>query len=288
MIKYYDRKTKKIIEEQPNKLLTFLYNSIIGRVILKIITRPWVSKLNGIIINSSLSKVKIKSFIKKNNIDMSEYEMTKYYSFNDFFTRKIKTEKRPINYKDNTVISVADARLMAYKIDSNTIFKVKNSNYSINQLLQNDNLSQKYQDGYALVYRLTVSDYHHYLYPFDGKTINIKKISGILHTVNPIAFDTHQVFIENSREYSVLKSKEFKTVTYIEVGALNVGKINNYNLSVFKKGTEKGYFSFGGSTIILLYQKDTIKLDKDILKNSENNIETIVKYGEKIGLKKTH
>ena len=172
---------------------------------------------------------------------------------------------------------------MVYDITENATLHIKHSTYNLEQLLYDKGLAKQFINGKALVFRLDVSDYHRYLYFDEGKVIKTKKIDGILNTVKPIAFQNCKVFIENAREYQVLNTQNYGKVVYMEVGALNVGKVNNYKVSVFKRGMEKGYFSFGGSTIVLLFQEGMASIDKDILDNSNLGRETIVKYGESIG-----
>ena len=224
--------------------------------------------------NSSLSRKKIKKFINNNNIDMSEYISKENSSFNDFFIRKIKKEKRVI---DNGFISICDSKLSVYKIDSHLELDIKDRKYSIEELI-----GEKKEYKYALVFRLCVDDYHHYVFPDDGVVVKSRYINGKLHTVQPIAQEKYKIFHENSREITFLKCKNLGEVCYIEVGALLVGKIVNEPVSNFKKGDEKGHFEFGGSTIIMLVNKD-IELNGKILENSSKGIETIVKLGQKIG-----
>ncbi len=271
---YYDLAKDKYIERTDSKSLKFLYDTIIGRIILKLITKSFISKVYAIYMNSYLSKHKIKSFIKKNEINMNEYEDKTYNSFNEFFIRNIKKNKRPI---EKGLIAVCDSKLSAYKIDKETKFNIKDSTYTIEELIKEKNHKYKY----ALVFRLCVDDYHHYVFPDDGKVINNKRIQGILHTVQPIAFKKYKVFHENTREVTFLNCKNLGNICYIEVGAMFVGKIANENKTSFKKGEEKGHFEFGGSTVILLIEKD-VKINKKILKNTEKGIETIVKMGQNI------
>ncbi|MBQ2912006.1 MAG: phosphatidylserine decarboxylase, partial [Clostridia bacterium] len=106
-------------------------------------------------------------------------------------------------------------------------------------------------------------------------------------TVNPIANDYYPIYKENSREYTTLETADFGKLTIIEVGALRVGKIvNNHGKARVKRGQEKGYFQFGGSTVVVLVKKDKVIIDSDIVENSLADIETIVRMGEKIGTKK--
>lgn len=275
----------KIKNNKEDKTTLFLYNTILGRLLLKILTLRIISKIGGLFLSSSLSKIFIKKFIRKNNINMSDYENIKYKSFNDFFIRKIKSNKRPINTDKNTLISPCDAKLSYYKINENSMFKIKNSYYSINDLIKND-ISKEYINGYALIFRLCVDDYHRYSYIDNGTKEDNQYIKGVLHTVRPIALNNYNIYKTNSREWTVLITDNFNDVIEIEVGALMVGKIiNHHKKHTFKKGEEKGYFKFGGSTIVLLFKENTIKIKKDILNNSLNNIETIVKLGETIGNK---
>ncbi len=272
------------MKNNPNRGLLFLYNTRLGRIFLKLIfINPFVSKVVGWFMDTKLSCVMIKKFIKSNNIDMSEYEDKKYTSFNDFFTRKVKKEKRVFDDNKNSLSSPCDSYVTHYKITDDLLFNVKNSLYSISSILDDEELAKKYANGDLIIFRLTPSNYHRYHYFDDGKMLYNKKIKGKFHTVNPIVYDKYEVFKENTREYNVLKTKRFGKVVYMQVGALLVGKINNYNKKSFKMKEETGYFSYGGSTCILIFEKDTIKINRNILNKSKKNIEVNVKYGEKIG-----
>lgn len=284
----YNREKDIYYSEKKGLALKFFYKTIPGRILLKIaITKP-VSQIGGLYMDSPLSKFSIKRFIRKNNIDMNDYPEEKYKSFNHFFTRKIKVTKRPITKDFKNLIAPADSRLTAYKIGEDTRLNVKNSIYTVEEILKDKKLAAEYKNGYCLVYRLAVDDYHHYHFIDDGKVVGGKKIKGVLHTVSPITNKKDKVFSENHREYSILETKNFGKVIQVEVGALMVGKIKNKKKKEFKRGEEKGYFCFGGSTIIMLFKENTIKLDEDILTNSKKHIETKIKLGEKVGRRKVN
>lgn len=268
-----------IIKE--DKINLFLYNTTLGRIILKIIVNPFISKIVGYFQETKLSAITIRKFIKKNNINIEEYENKKYKSFNEFFTRKIKKDKRKIDKKKEVLISPCDGKLMVYKLNKENTFKVKHSYYTIEELI-GEKISG-YENGYALIFRLCVDDYHRYIFIDDGIKGKSKNIKGKLHTVRPIAINKYKVFSQNERTITMLHTTNFDDLIQIEVGALMVGKIINNNKIKFKKGEEKGYFKFGASTIIILI--NNVKIDEDIINNSQNNIETIVKLGEKIGIK---
>jgi len=284
----YDRKNNKYYEEKiyKYKQLNFYYNTFIGRIILKFVTLRYSWKVYGWYMDSKFSIKKIEEFIKLGKIDMSDYEKKEYKSFNEFFSRKILPDKRPIDMNPNTLISIADSKVRYAKITPDMRLKIKNSMYSVNDLLKNKELAEKYIDGDCLILRLTVSDYHRYCYLDNGTQGKNKKIKGVLHTVNSISQDRYKIYAQNSREYAILDTENFGQVVQIEVGALQVGRIKNFHESnKFVKGEEKGLFEFGGSTIILLFEKGRVQIDKDIIENSLKDIETKVIMGEKIGVK---
>ncbi len=265
-------------------ILKFLYNTIPGRIILKPLTSPLISKIGGAYMNLGISKIHIRSFIKNNHIDMSQYEKQKYRCFNDCFTRKIKKDKRPIAMDENAFISPCDSRLSAYRITDKSSFYIKGSYYSIKDLLKESKYANKFNGGTCLVFRLCVDDYHRYCHIDNGKILENRAIAGKLHTVRPIALNRYPVFIQNSREYTVIQTENFGKIAQIEVGALMIGKIKNHQKAGFvKKGREKGMFLYGGSTIVVLLEKGKVEIPKQFFKNTKNDIETKVKFGEKIG-----
>ena len=281
------RNSDKIEEIKSTKTLSFFYNTLLGRILLKICTMKFISDIAGIYMNSRLSKYKIKKFIKDNKIKITDYEKTNYNSFNEFFTRKIISIKRPINMTKTAFISPCDSKLSVYTISNDLTLNIKNSYYTIDTIIDKKILKE-YKEGYALVFRLSPTDYHRYCYIDSGYQEKNNKIKGILHTVQPIALKRYNFYKKNTREWTILHTNNFNEVVHIEIGAMTIGKIKNEHENyIFKKGEEKGYFEFGGSTIVLLVKKGIITIDEDILENSKNNIETYVKYGEKIGKKNT-
>ena len=285
-MRIFDRSGQELIVNQSqNQLLKFLYSHFLGRCALKVLTLPFITYIGGWYMNSRFSKRKIQPFITQNQINMSQYEKQDYCCYNDFFTRKIKKDKRPIHMQDDVLIAPADSKLSYYRITQDTHLKIKDSIYALSDLLQNETLAQTYDGGVCLIFRLTVDDYHRYSYVDDGQIVSHKKIKGIFHTVNPIANDYYPIYKMNSREYTVIDSNNFCRMIQMEVGAMMVGKIVNYKHSIATKGEEKGYFEFGGSTVVMILKKDTVKIDDDIINNSSENIETRVLLGQTIGHK---
>ncbi len=273
-----------ITNEKQNRLLKALYGTVGGRILLKALTAPLLSRAAGIFMDSPLSIPLIKPFIKRSGIDTSQYMMKDFRSYNEFFTRRIKPQKRPVDRTPLHLISPCDSKLTAYRIGKNSIFRIKGSRYRVSDLLQNEFLARRYEGGLCLIFRLEVDDYHRYCYIDNGtKTENVF-IDGELHTVNPIALERYNIYKRNSREYTVLHTDNFGDIVQVEVGAMMVGRIvNHHGAGEFMRGGEKGMFEFGGSTIVLLMQRDRAHIDDDILRNSANGYETVVKYGEKIG-----
>lgn len=282
-----NRTNNELINAKENISLVLLYKTHLGRVFLKILIQPWFTKLSGTIMNSKVSNIITKKLIKKYNINQDEYEKQKFTSYNDFFIRKKKEKYLNIDKNKNHLISPADSKLTVYDIKENSMFKIKDSYYSINELLNGDPISEQYKNGKILIFRLEPTDYHRYCYIDDGTKNENKYIKGIFHTVKNIALKKYNIYKKNAREYTTLDTKNFGKVIQIEVGALIVGRIKNHHEEYqYKKGEEKGYFEFNGSTIVLIFKKNKIEIDPDIKENSKKHIETIVKYGEKIGTKK--
>lgn len=272
-----------VTNEKQNILLKKLYGTVCGRVILKALTAPAVSKAAGVFMDSWLSVPLIKRFIKSSGIDTSQYVMKKFRSYNEFFTRRVKRGMRPIDRMPSHFISPCDSKLTVYKIGKSSVFRIKGSRYRVSDLIQNDFLAKRYEGGYCMIFRLEVDDYHRYCYIDSGTKTENTFINGELHTVNPIALEHYNIYKRNCREYTVLHTENFGDVVQVEVGAMMVGRIvNRHGAAEVVRGEEKGKFEFGGSTIVLLVQEDMIRIDDDILRNSAESIETVVKYGEKV------
>lgn len=283
---YIDLQGKKVSNiTNQDKLLSFLYTNIFGRMLLKPLIQPQVSKLAGRYLSSAHSKWLISKFIERNEINMDIYEECDYSSFNDFFTRKIKPDCRPVPEDLDVLISPCDCLATVYPIQENTTFSIKNTEYTLRSLLRSPRLAKRFRGGYAYILRLTVEDYHRYLYSVSGKQSKNYHIDGTFHTVNPIANDYLPIYKENTREYTVIHSKEFGDVLQMEVGALLVGKISNHKQStVVTRGEEKGFFEYGGSTIVVLTQKGRVTPRSDLLTNSKNGYETKVLQAHPIGI----
>lgn len=282
-------KDGNIIEKNvTSKKQKFLYSNIECNFFKRLLLKIFISKITAFIVNFYVkrffSKIHIKKMVQKYQIDLNLFQKQKFCSYNDFFIRKYKKIIFDTNY--NSFISPCQSNLSIYRIKNNMFYNVKNSLYTIDDILQNQKLAKEYEDGYCVIFRLAPQHYHRYIFVDDGiyKHPSVK-IKGKFHTVNPISFKKFNVFKENQREYNILFTKNFGKIIQIEIGAMFIGKIVNYPKKFFSKGEEKGFFSFGGSTIIFLIKNNNVQFDSVFLKNTLNQSETQVNIGEKIGIK---
>ncbi|SET08456.1 phosphatidylserine decarboxylase [Natronincola peptidivorans] len=292
-IYYIDRKTGKKKKETVagDVFLRWMYETRIGNSILEsILKKKLFSSFYGRLQDLPNSKRKIASFVKQLEIDMAEAEiedLSQYKNFNEFFIRKLKKHARPICEAKEVFISPADGRMLAYEnIDIKKLIQVKGQEYSLEELIQNKELAQQYAGGTCLIVRLNPSDYHRFHFPDGGIPEESIKIEGDYYSVNPIALRKKAtIYCQNKREITFFQSDHFEKILMMEVGATCVGTIiQTYSPKRrVEKGEEKGYFKFGGSTVILFLQKGVLKIDEDIIENTNQGIETKVNMGEKIG-----
>ena len=287
-IQYYEResgqlKTEKVAGE---KWLVWLYYNPIGEATLwTLAKRKLVSSIYGKMMDRTSSTKRIQPFIEDFDIEMSSVQEQEFKNFNDFFTRKLKDNARPVDTSLNIVISPADGKIMAYADISNSDFIIKGFRFDVSSFLDNPVLAQKYLEGTLIIIRLAPVDYHRFHFPVSGNLTPDKKIAGDYYSVNPFALRKKaEIFFLNKREYTIISNPLFGDVIMAEVGATMVGGIvQTYKGNSAKKGEEKGYFKFGGSTVVLLFEKSKIDIDKDILINTANGYETAIKMGERIG-----
>ena len=283
-MKYRDRKGNEYDQTTgQDELLAKAYGSVIGRGIMKCLALPLFSWASRFFLNSRFSSAFVLRFAERNDIDIFDYENKMYNSFNDFFIRRIKPGRRRIDSGRDIIVSPSDGKVSAYEITNSGVFVVKNSVYTVESLLRDTKLAKRFLGGTAFIIRLTPDDYHRYCYCTDGIKSHDREIKGVLRTVNPIANKYSPVYKENSREYCLIRTDNIGDVIQMEVGAMFVGKISNlhpYGRRLVRKGEEKGYFEFGGSTNILLTEKDKVTAPEDILRNTREGFETKILQGE--------
>ena len=294
MIKYYNRKENKYEIEKVagEKYLNWSYSSPSGKSLVELfLKKKLFSKLYGYYCDTKNSSRKINDFIKDFNIDMSEYESLDgdYSSFNEFFIRSLNPGARVMDKSKDVLISPCDGKISAYEnINLEALVQVKGLSYSLKELLKDNEIYNLYHGGTCLIFRLCPTDYHRFHFFDDGVCGDTTKIKGHYYSVNPIALKSvKRLFCENKREWSIFHSDNFSDVIYVEVGATCVGSIvQSFTPNTrITKGEEKGYFKFGGSTVILFFKKDAVKIHEDLINQTQLGFETSVLMGEKIGLK---
>lgn len=273
------------ISQYGGGLLEILYGNGWGRMLLKFVIHPVFSRWYGYYNRTSLSRRRIAPFVEKYGIRMEDYEEQEFASFRDFFIRRPRPESRPVDMAQESFVSPADSKLSVYPIEAHNRIPVKGVDYTLSELVGGRVSLADYEGGMCMVFRLTMDDCHRYCFVDGGRVTGRHHIRGKLHTVSPISRE-YKVYRENSRVVNVLKTRNFGQIVWIEVGALLVGRIVNHPVRLFEKGMEKGYFEPGGSTIILLLQKDRVVLDEDIARVCGEGTEVKLRLGEKIGSKK--
>ena len=292
-INYIERSTGELkVEKVPGEFwLNWLYNNPVGELSLEaFVKRKALSDWYGNKMDSPESIEKIKGFVSSYDMDLSDAQKQEFTSFNDFFYRKLKPDARPFSSDSNVVISPADGKIFAYENITNQDFVVKGYRFNLLEYLQDTSLYNIYKNGSLVIVRLCPTDYHRFHFPVSGTIISHKKIEGDLYSVSPIALRKKvELICMNKRENTVIETKQFGKILYSEVGATMVGSIiQTYTNNRIKKGQEKGYFKFGGSTVILIFEKGKIKIDEDLLENTRKGIETAILMGNQIAIKKAN
>ena len=300
-IKFYNRVTGKEDIEMVygDKFIEWLYESNSGKSLSTLICKAPLSKFYGALQDLPLSQQKVLPFIKKFNIKMEDYlpedgrsEKSPYSSFNQFFIRRFRPGKRPIVQTPNEMAAFSEARYFGYEsVRDDEVVPVKGHNLKPKALLANTKWEKTFEDGPLLLARLCPVDYHRYHYPDNGSIVDDYRVPGLYHSVNPLALKSKQdILITNERHVTILETENFGKLAYIEVGAICVGKIIQSKPldkgRMFSRGEEKGYFLFGGSTVILIGEKGAWKPSEDILKNTSSGIETYLHLGREVAVKR--
>nr|WP_307775597.1 phosphatidylserine decarboxylase [uncultured Cetobacterium sp.] len=294
-IRYIERKNGNIKEECPpgEGFLKFLYYNPLGKLPLNLVVRKkFLSDMYGKKMSSKESIKNIRPFVEENNINMNESKkgINEFESFNDFFIRELKDGAREIDLNEESLVSPADGKILVFTdLKETSKFFLKGDEFSLEEFLGNKEDAKKYYGGTMVIVRLAPVDYHRFHFPADGVISESKLIHGYYYSVSPHAIRRNfRIYCENKREVSTLKTDKFGDVILSEIGATMVGGIvQTYKPnSEVKKGEEKGYFYFGGSSCVLLFEKNKVVFDDDLLENTKNGLETKVYMGEKIGIAK--
>ncbi|MCJ8329558.1 MAG: phosphatidylserine decarboxylase [Lentisphaeria bacterium] len=288
-IEYRKRGSEVPVEEvvMTGGLINWSYQDDSDSMMKKLVfSSSFISKCVGFYFSSLFSRGMIEKSIKNLGIDSEEFEadVSTFRNFNDFFIRRLKPACRPFSSDPTIFASPGDGRLTIYPATKGQSIPVKGCKFSIKELLAG---STNFEESDICVLRLCPADYHRFHFPCDGEITKTVDLGGMYHSVNPVALDTGiNVFCLNKRTLTFIDTENFGQVAFVEVGAFAVGSIiQTYESKTIKKMDEKGYFKFGGSTIILVTEKGKLKYDEELIENSKNGYETLVKVGEQIAVK---
>ncbi len=296
-IKIVDRRSGKILEEKVwgEGAINFLYGNSLatktfGRFLLTTLFRwPLFSIIIGKYYDTSKSRQLIKPFCERFDIPIQESTLCyhEFKSFNDFFTRCLRSECRPQTLDPETVTIPADGRYsFIHNLQLHSKIPAKGQFLQLEKLLQDRQLASKYYGGTAILCRLCPADCHRFYFPCDGFASATKLIHGPLFSVNPTATARYPwIFWTNRRTVTSIQTKRLGTIAYLEIGATNCGSIiqefsPNSHVS---KGQEKGYFRLGGSALILLFEKDTIQIAPDLVELGKSGHEILCQIGQPLG-----
>jgi phosphatidylserine decarboxylase len=291
-IHVYDRRRQILVRETVlgDLMLRLAYRSPLRRPGQWVLFRSvLLTRLLGRFCDSRISRWRIKPTIRRLDIDMSEFAepAEAYRTFNEFFYRKIKPGARPFSPDPGVLVSPADARLTVWpKLDGNTCIPVKGARFTVAELLRvSREEAARFDGGVLMIFRLCPADYHRYHFPAAGTVSKHWRIDGRFDSVNPISLALGiRVFQENTREVSLLDLGPFGAAAFVEVGAFGVAGIEStHRGGAFAKMDEKGYFKFGGSTVVLVLKAGRIEIDADLVERSAQGTETLIRAGESIG-----
>jgi len=292
-IKFYNRYTQQLETEQiyGEKWLRFAYENPVGEAFVwLLVRRRFFSAYYGMRMSRRYSAAKVLPFVLDYNLDPTEFAKSPllYRTFNAFFYRALKPEARPIATGDQVAVLPADGRHLAFPdVDAAEGFYVKGAKFTLAELLGDPALAEKFAGGAMLISRLCPVDYHRFHFPAAGMPGEPRLINGWLYSVSPIALRRNiRYLVENKRVLTLLETPTFGTVAILEVGATNVGSINQSHVPgrAVAKGEEKGYFKFGGSCVITLFRRGRIRFESDLVEQSARCVETYAKMGDRLGV----
>jgi phosphatidylserine decarboxylase len=287
-IHYFNRHSGKLEVEDVygEGFLRWTYGHPLGALALAaMVKRPFFSAWYGRRMSTPESSARVSSFIEKYGLDPTDFadSPASYGSFNEFFYRKLKPSARPVDPDESHVVFPADGRHLGFERASaiEGVF-VKGQKFDLPGLLGNADLAAKYADGALVLSRLCPVDYHRFHFPAAGVPGVTRMIEGPLFSVSPIALRQQLAYLwQNKRTITPLQTERFGTVLLLEIGATCVGSICQTFTSgqTVEKGEEKGFFAFGGSSTITIFEPGTVKLAADLADFSSRQTELYARVG---------
>ncbi len=266
--------------------LRWTYGNPLGGLALhSFVKRPLFSQWYGRRMNQAASAARVAPFIGHYGLDTAEFADApdSFGSFNEFFYRKLKPSARPIDPDENVATFPADGRHLGFQnaAEISGVF-VKGQSFDLLALLGDAALAARFANGALVFSRLCPVDYHRFHFPASGTPRPTRLINGPLFSVSPLALRRNLAFIwTNRRTLTVLETERFGTILLMEIGATCVGGIRqNFTPGApVAKGAEKGWFEFGGSSTITIFEPGVVTLAADLLEHSSRQTELYARMG---------
>ena len=290
-IVYFDRYQKKTCVEEiyGDRALRWTYGTLAGRITLHLLVkRALFSRWYGWRMDQPSSRRKIQPFIERYGLDTREFQLSpeEFKSFNEFFFRQLKPAARPVNPDPSVLVFPADGRhLCIPDLSQSTGLFVKGETFSLPELLRDSALAKRYASGSLLLSRLCPVDYHRFHFPVAGTPDAARIINGPLFSVNPVALSRNiGILTANKRCITEVHTEHLGTVLLLEIGATCVGSIRQTFApgQPAAKGSEKGYFRFGGSSTITIFEPGRVRFDPDLLEQSLRHRELYARQGDQM------
>ena len=285
-IQYFNRHTGLHESEQVygESFLRWIYGTPLGKLSLHtLVKRACFSKWYGARMSQPASASRITPFIAQYGLDPADFAdpPSSYRSFNEFFFRKLSPTARPI--APSPAVFPADGRHLGFPdISAIDSFFVKGQSFDLPALLGDSSLAAKYATGTLVLSRLCPVDYHRFHFPAAGIPTITTTIPGPLFSVSPIALSQNLSYLwQNKRTLCRLETETLGTILILEIGATCVGSIHQTYTPGHHvgKAQEKGYFAFGGSSTITIFEPGKITLAPDLLENSARQVELYARIG---------
>ncbi len=290
-IEFFNRYTRRVETEQiyGEWWLRWGYETRLGRLaIWTFAQRAWFGKFYGWRMRRPVSRERIAPFIQHYGLEAAEFARApeSFASFDDFFSRTLRPGARPIEGDADTVVFGADGRHLGFQDASQAegVF-VKGQQWDIEALLDDAELARIYGHGTLVLSRLCPVDYHRFHFPCNGTPGPSRLINGTLASVNPIALRRRlERLWENKRVVTIVETAKFGKVLLLEIGATNVGSITQTFTpgKAVAKGDEKGFFSFGGSATMTIFEPGRVKLAEDLVEQTKAGRELYARMGSKL------
>ncbi|MDB5099232.1 MAG: hypothetical protein JWM80_3653 [Cyanobacteria bacterium RYN_339] len=288
LVRFRKRDSGEIVEEAifSERTLRWFYEHPVGSLVFRglLNNRPFCDWY-GRQMDRPRTAARIPDFIAQFGIDMAEAEPATYKSFNAFFTRRLLPTARPFDQDPRALCAAGDGKALVYPVlDEDVRLPIKGTACSPEALLAGE--AAAFAGGAALILRLAPYDYHRFHFPDGGMAAAARRVPGGYHSVNPIALaKVPDLFCRNKRDVTIVETDHFGKVAIIEVAAITIGTIvQTYQPGRVERGQEKGYFQYGGSTVVLLFEPGRVRFDDDLVADSVAGLEVAVKCGSRIGL----